>query len=818
MFSNIFKRLGIGTSTSRENRRPKRNRLSINRATAAVMEDLECRRLLSVTALISGPTHVTSTAPQTYALSATGGTPTYYFVNWNDAGSSPLPDIQEVPGTQKTVQHSFPSAGTYNVQAIATDGTTYAGSLDSSFASGTGTVHVQPGGRIGYLSLGVQTFTSGNTTTHDAIVVVDALDSTYEETPETYIERYFLDGPNAGKLDTSFGSGGTISISSGADPNTQFEPGTNSVVIVPSGSSLATNDILVAISATQSQNFGDLQVRCYQPNGQGLDTNFAGNGIFSYAPTNQHYAVAGYPTGIFIQPNNAGFMLSGNADTYNPYFNDYEAAPIVFHLSSTGSELSALAISSPTHILNVAVRTAMDANGGLYVATEGTTNYLFRVSPNGSLDTHFGTSQDNYGYPIGDHMNIDDGVWIEGMNVVPTVNGLSTSGDVLIAFSSFDAGYEVDAIKYNGSSIASLDSNFGSGNILGGGPGYFNYVPSYDSGNLPPGNQPNDFQQTESLGVQPDGKILINAGSQLLRFNANGKSIDTSFGEDGISYYNPGYTDPDYHIVTTLIQPDGNILAAANSTDLDGGNAADGGDLDMALFRFIGGNNAASQSGASPEVTNVVVDGTQWTNGSDGSVNYFSYLQSLNPANVGGYSIPTGTNQLMDLWWSNINQIKITFSENVNVPENALSVTDLDNDGVTFSFASFSYSSATDTATWTLTQPIGPENMQIVLNHNLVTDGSGEILDGAWTTGQSYPSGNGKQNQNFVFDFNVNPGDINQDAVVDSNDLQVVLDNFGNIATNGDSSSDYGDCVGNGVVDSDSLTVILDNFGNIVSQ
>src|SRR5262249_20998484 len=60
-----------------------------------------------------------------------------------------------------------------------------------------------------------------------------------------------------------------------------------------------------------------------------------------------------------------------------------------------------------------------------------------------------------------------------------------------------------------------------------------------------------------------------------------------------------------------------------------------------------------------PEVSNVVVDGTAWT------AAYLSFLQPQG-RNALGYSIPVGTGalQLRPLPFTNLNQIRITFSRN----------------------------------------------------------------------------------------------------------------------------------------------------------
>ncbi|MGD1277517.1 MAG: PA14 domain-containing protein [Tepidisphaeraceae bacterium] len=161
---------------------------------------------------------------------------------------------------------------------------------------------------------------------------------------------------------------------------------------------------------------------------------------------------------------------------------------------------------------------------------------------------------------------------------------------------------------------------------------------------------------------------------------------------------------------------------------------------------------------APPQVTNVTVDGSAW------SGSFLSYLAGLSVANVGGYSIPTGSSQLKTLPWTNLNQINIVFNQNVNVQESSLQL--LGVNVPSYSFIAFSYNSSTDTATWTLNAPISDDKLLIDLSDS-VTNTSGVALDGEWTDGvSSYPSGNGTPGGAFMFSLNVLPGDENQSGGV----------------------------------------------------
>jgi hypothetical protein len=205
-----------------------------------------------------------------------------------------------------------------------------------------------------------------------------------------------------------------------------------------------------------------------------------------------------------------------------------------------------------------------------------------------------------------------------------------------------------------------------------------------------------------------------------------------------------------------------------------------------------------------PEVTKVAVSGSSWTS------------SSL----AGGYAIPVGSGaQLTTLPWGNINQIIVTFSENVIVDQSDLLLTGVNVPSYDVSGGTFSYDPSTFTATWTLPQPIGPDKLMLALNadgSDPIEDAAGNRLDGEWTnptsttaTGTStYPSGNGLAGGDFHFRFNVLPGDATQDGSVGFADLNKVLTNYNCTGM----SWGQGDVTGDGVVDFADMNKVLTNY------
>ena len=87
-----------------------------------------------------------------------------------------------------------------------------------------------------------------------------------------------------------------------------------------------------------------------------------------------------------------------------------------------------------------------------------------------------------------------------------------------------------------------------------------------------------------------------------------------------------------------------------------------------------------------PTVTNVVLSGTTWTPA------FLSSLALLGSQNVGGYSIPVGGgSQLLTLPAGNIDQIKVTFSENVTVDQSDLLLTGVNTPSYDVADGTFSY-------------------------------------------------------------------------------------------------------------------------------
>jgi hypothetical protein len=238
--------------------------------------------------------------------------------------------------------------------------------------------------------------------------------------------------------------------------------------------------------------------------------------------------------------------------------------------------------------------------------------------------------------------------------------------------------------------------------------------------------------------------------------NGSGTSLSAQMWGALIAIANQGRTIEGAGTLTgpTQTLPDLYNLPAADFHDITSGSngypAGPGYDLATGLGSPVANLLIPALAPPAPVVTAVSVDSTSW---------------SSSFPDASGYAIPTGSSQLTDLPWINLNQVNIKFNEAVNVVQGDLTV-----DGVNtpnYTISNFSYNATTFTATWTFGSAIGDDKLLLDLSGtggNAVTSATGGVaLDGTWTNGSStFPSGNSAPGTDFDFDLNVLPGDVKQ--------------------------------------------------------
>lgn len=171
-------------------------------------------------------------------------------------------------------------------------------------------------------------------------------------------------------------------------------------------------------------------------------------------------------------------------------------------------------------------------------------------------------------------------------------------------------------------------------------------------------------------------------------------------------------------------------------------------------------------SGTPPAVTDVNLSSTDWDS---------SFVDYLEQSSLGtdGYSIPVGSaSQLTTLPWTNLNQIHITFSEDVTIDSYDLSITGVNQ--TSYEFSDFTYDDQNFVATWTFSNYLENDKLLIDLDADgldPVQDVDENALDGEWTDGSStYDSGDSTAGGDFEFRVNILPGDANTGGLVTTYD------------------------------------------------
>ena len=174
---------------------------------------------------------------------------------------------------------------------------------------------------------------------------------------------------------------------------------------------------------------------------------------------------------------------------------------------------------------------------------------------------------------------------------------------------------------------------------------------------------------------------------------------------------------------------------------------------------------------------------------------------------------------------SSVLAISVVFSEDVDqstITENSLGVLGLRSASLPDVVSgTFGYDAATRTATWEFDGwRLAGDNYLIHLDDSVRdVHGSTNYLDGEWTNPLSvsttnslvseFPSGDGTPGGDFNFVITILPGDAELDGDVDSNDLGILVNFFGQ----GSLFFEQGDFDGDGTVTSADLGILLNNFG-----
>jgi uncharacterized delta-60 repeat protein len=262
-----------------------------------------------------------------------------------------------------------------------------------------------------------------------------------------YVARYDANGTT---LDTTFGSNGVATLSSGSGFSRY---GCSDIAIQPD------NKIVVVGNETNDGNFTNIIVARFTSNGL-LDETFVSNGAIILDKYNFPYNRYNHGRSVAIQPDGkiiiAGDMMDDNADfqivmaRFNPdgsldtaNFGTNGQGTVITPLSNFRNSDGSLIIQANGKIL-VAGTTSIDVNDELQDLV------VARFNPNGSLDTTFDGT----------------GVVITDLGKKENANGLAlqSDGKVILTGRTYDADTsDVLVARYNVD--GTLDQSFGTGGV-----------------------------------------------------------------------------------------------------------------------------------------------------------------------------------------------------------------------------------------------------------------------------------------------------------------------------------------------------------------
>ncbi len=397
-----------------------------------------------------------------------------------------------------------------------------AGQLDTTFASGgifeaptsksaTNVVAIQSDGKIVAAGIGV----SGN----------------------DFADLLFRLNTN-GTLDTTFGSGGFVTIS---PPGGQGD-GFFGLAIQPDGKIIAAAAGLNSLVVTRVTSNG------------AVDTSFGTNGFTQSVSLSELNAELNSGS-LALQSGGKIVVVAGlglGSPSLMARFTDSGQLDSTF---GTGGLVS-LEYSSPTQV-------AVQSGGKILVtsgqsgrlvfpapATTAQSGAITRYNANGAVDTTFGAAGTAASVASASALVLQsDGKIVVAGAITSKLNSAGTANDV---------GFGI--VRYNPN--GALDSTFGTGGVA-----ITDFGPSDpDSGPLALALQSNgDIVAAGVAGVTTSG-ALTSGGFGLARYTSTGQ-LDTTFGTDGIVVTNIGTAFDQVSFVSALaIQSDGKIVVTGTST------------------------------------------------------------------------------------------------------------------------------------------------------------------------------------------------------------------------------------------------------------
>ena len=203
--------------------------------------------------------------------------------------------------------------------------------------------------------------------------------------------------------------------------------------------------------------------------------------------------------------------------------------------------------------------------------------------------------------------------------------------------------------------------------------------------------------------------------------------------------------------------------------------------------------------GVAPTVTGLFMRSSAWNSA------FSTYLAGAG-LGTSGYALPVTPTAPSVLPWTNLDQVVVQFSEDVQVAATSLMLTGVRSPS--YAIASMTYDPKTFTAVWTLAAPLRADKLQINLDGSgasAIKDLQGNIMDGQATASAA----------DFHQRVNVVPGDATRSGVTNATDVAVTRSL--QFSQPGDATySPYADVDGSGIIDVLDVVKVRNSYSGIM--
>ena len=554
---------------------------------------------------------------------------------------------------------------------------------------------------------------------------------------------------------------------------------------------MTTEDVPVSGNVSTNDNDADTTDALVYSLGDGPangSVSLAANGTFTYTPAANFEG----PTDTFTYSVSDG---NGGVDTATVTVNitSVNDAPVAVDDSASTTEDTPLIIdvaANDTDVDDVALIVSLEtvdtvpSNGTVVVVDDG-----IEYTPDADF---FGN--DSFTYTVTDAGGLTSSATVNVV-VTPVNDAPIANDDNFNAFEDAVLTVAASGVLGNdtvetGELTAILQSQALNGTVSLLGGGGFTYTPDANFNGM------DSFTYTaiDEAGNTDSATVTINVaavndapsiGDETFTI-AEDTAVDTEVGsvtgfdidgsEEILTYSITAGNDDDLFAIdadTGLITVSNPLNFEAQSIHLLTVEISDGSLTDSGTVTI----NLTDVAETGPTITGLLVNSTAWTGLFRDFVDFDETIEDdflrTNRFNDGldrGYEIPLGDSQSVTLPWINLNQIIVTFDQDVV----GFGAEDVVIDGVAGlrpdstpaaipSVLDVEYDSTTFTAVITLTQAIEASRLTIGITASGVTDVDGNALDGEWSDGTStFPSGDGVSGGDFAFGINVLPGDFDK--------------------------------------------------------